>query len=144
MSVLVKQNESVNISVKQGRDLLREGNKISKKIIEKSLELESLFKGVEQNRKIKIMNKVKINTINIEQIDFNQEGFGIVKLPFSYWLEEETKTEVTYIYQIDGGEDYTITLDKEDILNQLIYWQNGEVSKVNQVIEDSIRMWIGI
>jgi hypothetical protein len=47
MSVLVKQSESVNFSVEEGRDLLS-GGKLCKKIIEKSLELESLFKGVEQ------------------------------------------------------------------------------------------------
>lgn len=46
MLELVKQNESKNISVKQGRDLY--GGKLSNKIIQKSLELETLFKGVEE------------------------------------------------------------------------------------------------
>lgn len=46
MLELVEQNESNNISVKEGRDMY--GGKLSKKIIQKSLELESLFKGVEQ------------------------------------------------------------------------------------------------
>ena len=46
MLELVKQNESVISSLKEGRDMY--GEKLSKKIIQKSLELESLFKGVEQ------------------------------------------------------------------------------------------------
>ena len=46
MLELVKQNESVISSLKEGRDMY--GDKLSKKIIQKSLELESLFKGVEQ------------------------------------------------------------------------------------------------
>ena len=46
MLELVKQNESVISSLKEGRDMY--GGKLSKKIIQKSLELESLFKGVEQ------------------------------------------------------------------------------------------------
>ena len=46
MLELVKQNESVISSLKEGRDMY--GKKLSKKIIQKSLELESLFKGVEQ------------------------------------------------------------------------------------------------
>ena len=46
MLELVEQNESVISSLKEGRDMY--GEKLSKKIIQKSLELESLFKGVEK------------------------------------------------------------------------------------------------
>ena len=46
MLELVEQNESVISSLKEGRDMF--GDKLSKKIIQKSLELESLFKGVEK------------------------------------------------------------------------------------------------
>ncbi len=74
------------------------------------------------------------------KLDFDIEGSGDVCYTFQFKLEEETRTDVTYTYQIWDSycSEDSVTFTKKKIKEELKSEFNNDPSKLRNVIEDLI------
>ena len=76
----------------------------------------------------------------VVKLNYDFEGSGIIENTFCFKLDEETKTEVTYIYYVEDSycNEETVTFEKSEIKENLKrFWDNDE-TKLNRLIEQMI------
>ena len=74
------------------------------------------------------------------KLDFDLEGSGDVCYNFQFKLEEETRSDVTYTYQIWDSycNEDSVTFTKKEIKEELESEFNNDPSKLRNVIENLI------
>ena len=69
-----------------------------------------------------------------EGIDFEVNGSVAVRISIDYHLENESESEVTYVYSHNGGIDFeTVSFDKDDLMEKL-----NEGETLESIIEEEI------